>query len=220
MGSDEESYEILQQVLDSSVDDIEEEIVRDYISNKAIETLEFNVKFFRDIPKSDLVEILRELISLIHSNEYHNYNLDPFPELREAYEEKHPNYNKRNPKVRPTIQLGKDIKTIKEFKETFKRLFNVDPHNKGKDKWFPILIFKDDDPFKKELHKFYKGIKKLLNDLEKEEFKIISKSNYYQTNLKSKKNIEDFLKDIKNKYELKGISLELKQIKDSLPNII
>jgi len=215
MGSDDELYKILEEALDSNFDDDEEAVLRDYISDEAIEALEWNIKFFRDIPKSNLLEIFTELMFLISENEHYNHIIDPFSELRKAYEEKHPNPNKRNSKIRPTIQLKRDIKTMKNFQDMFKRLFNMNPKSDS----VLVAILEDDDPFKYKLHGFYKGMKKLLNDLETEEFKIISKSNYYQTRLpKSKSNIEEFLKNIQTKYNLKGVSLELKQIKDNLPN--
>lgn len=167
-------------------------IFNDFFNEEAIENIEINIKFFRDIPKDRLIDVFICLTEKLHQYDVHNQEKQ-FTSMINEYLQIY--------KQKPSIKLKQDIETIKKFKEVFSR----------------ITSFTD---IEKEVPNLNSTLNKVLHDLETKEFNIISRQKYYRPKEVSKTEMRDFLKSIREHFSLKGVSLEEKQILDSFISYI
>lgn len=192
MLSDEKLIKIFNDFLD-------DEVIMKYISHyydistprgcfnkEAIETIERNIKFFQDIPNNKLENVLICLTEIFQEYDVNNQN-EVFARM---INDSVSIYDKK-----PVVKLNQDIKTIKNFKEMFSRIAGF-------------------TEISKEVPNINNVLNRILNDLEKKEFKIINKSKYYRPSKITKKEFKIFFKRVRNTFDLKNVSLEEKEMVD------
>ena len=215
-----DNQEILDSLLNGSdlFKDNDEEILRDYISVKSIEAIELNMNFFTDIPKADTREVFGDLLSLIFKYEqelyYAYFPMNVMIRKRRKIQKETPNkqiklfdlVSNKKKEIRPISKINQDLKLLKKYKNMLDRLFNS---SQKVDKFITINVHND-------IHTLYEINNKLIEDLEKKEFEIIKRDNYYDVDVPSKIEIKNFLKNIKSKYSLKNVSLDEKHLLDNI----
>ncbi len=191
-----EFQEILTKVLNTNYTSHQNQWERlDKITQKSIDILQCNFKFFKDIPLQNLELELLILCSTLRAYEYENSF--KYKSQRWFLNMNKSNINKDidNSKHRPITAINKDIKALKKYSSLIKEMFSYD---------------KDKCDF------FLNRNELLLKDLEEKKFNIIDKYHYYDCPT-SKTLIKKTLENIREKYKLKNVSLEEKQIIDELP---
>jgi len=165
---------------------------RECFNKEAVESIELNIKFFKDIPKERLEGIFICLAEIFHEYNVSSQN-EEFCRLINDYKLKR--YKKK-----PSLQISEDLNIIKRFKETFRRISSIET--------------------KKDLPNLYKVLDKITKDLEDKDFNIIDKSKYYRPERPNKKQFKEFFKVIRKKFNLKGVSLEEQQMINSFTSYI
>ncbi|CAA6821289.1 MAG: Unknown protein [uncultured Sulfurovum sp.] len=208
MLSNDELLTLFHSILDAKEHG---ETLREHISDENIRVIENYIDFFRDIPKCDLKEVLEDFMVLVFRYErdvsYQNHrnmmnNLQKFEETKNAFDMFEPKSSK---KKRPITQLDQDVKVLKKCKDVLKKLLDVKVGKQGKE----VILFatsKNSNPYREQLPSIYQGIKKIIDDLENEKFELFYRSKYYKDDEPSKVEIKKFLKDTKEKYNLKKVS--------------
>lgn len=188
--SDEELRKIFNNVLDSREYIKSDELTKDFIDEHNINVIEDNIKFFKDIPREDLInEVFISLIWKIFNYCSHSYR-DTF--------------NKDNrPTKKPSILIKQHLKKLYGFQEVLEHLL---PILKTNDEKKYIYIKTSDNKALVEVHK---EIDKLIQSYENDEPYI--KSRYY-VDKAFKSDIKDFLEEIVKYYKLDNVSLDKKEI--------
>lgn len=203
-----DNQKILNSLLDSSdiFEDSDEEMFRDYISSESIEAIEYNLKFFTDVPRAEIKTVLTELLILVSYYEHDVWNYT-FPKIILTA------YIPQEQDTRPITKINQDLIILKKYKKVLDRLFNL--KSNSSDDGFMMIRTNDEQI---DISTLYKMNNKLIKDLEEKRFFHISKSKYYEQKAPSKQKIKDFLKKTRQVYNLKGVSLEEKQLCDSIPS--
>jgi len=214
-----EILEIFHNLLEEEIEGYDGELVKDYISEDNIFIIETNIDFFKDIPLSRLKGVFEKLLELIYY-----YSNEKFNKSQKDFEKKYKEFtslykNNRNPTVKeidkvaiqstekPIRKILKDLKIMKQYRDMIINMYGI--RHKTKDTY---LFFN----MPKEISVVYEQNEKMIKDIEDKEFKIISKYKYYDGFTPSKTKIRDFLEEIKNKYNLRNISLIQKQLIDTI----
>ena len=176
------------------------------------------MNFFTDIPKADTREVFGDLLSLIFKYEqelyYAYFPMNVMIRKRRKTQKETPNkqiklfdlVSNKKKEIRPISKINQDLKLLKKYKNMLDRLFNS---SQKVDKFITINVHND-------IHTLYEIDNKLIEDLEKKEFEIIKRDNYYDVDVPSKIEIKNFLKNIKSKYSLKNVSLDEKHLLDNI----
>jgi len=189
------ALKIFQKLLEEEIQGSKEEFIKDYISKENIRTIENNISFFEDIPEQDLEEIFIKLIELVYE-----YTTPKINKKMGDMARKFKLTNQDNTK--PIRKIEKDLKIMQDYQDMIIRLYGINGR---------IFITPP-----KEIKEIYEQNNKMIDDLKSKKFKIISKYKYYDTFNPSKKEIKEFLQEIKDKYKLQNISLAQKQLIDEI----
>lgn len=206
------SLEVLENILNSEVYEFENEpeslttFRKLFTSNEIIECIEINIEFFKDIPEENLKEVLIDFLELLikyESDLTWEYFNDNF--TRKILD--------RNDKYKkPTDQKKQDINAIKKYQEVIERIYKIRKISKAG----IIKIIPEDVP--DYIYETYKENQKLINELETNDYKIISKHSYEKNKKVNKNEIKAFLENTIKVYSLEKVSLLKKQLIDSLPS--
>lgn len=200
----DEAYDILQTILDDPnmfKDNTNGIRLRDYISEENLYAVELNIGFFENVPKEDLSKVLEHFLELLFYYEIDlgHYNLD----INRRVNKTKILLKIDKPPTRPSIQIERDINLLKAYQEMVHRLYGAE--NK-KDGSYAFLNIPD------ELYQNYLNNIKIIDDLEQKKFKLVSKLKYYEMEAPSKTELRNYLKELRMKYNLKGVSLEEDQL--------
>lgn len=183
--------------------------------DSVIFNIQENREFFRDIPISELDDILDGLFQLIleltqlklmkkcENNEKEFYNLVP-----SNTKAKH--FKKRTRKA--TLKIKDDLKIIKEYTHML-----INKFGGSKEDFYPNNYFLNNS-IPNEIKQIIKTNIKLIDDLENKKFNIIKEYQYYPYVNDNKEKIASYLKNIRIQYQLKGVSKIEKKLVDSLFN--
>lgn len=164
-------------------------ILSDYIDDdNLIFIIEENREYFRNIPFDKLEDELFSFIRLIVNTQ----------------QEKNRLHDKPN-NDRPISMINKDLKIIKEYQEFIINKFGAYKNHKEY-----LLI--GNAP--KEIKELITINSKLIDDLENKRFNLFCKSRYYKTARKT--NLKNYLKKLRLKYKLKGVTKIEKKMIDEL----
>lgn len=191
--------------------------LRTTIPDDSINAVILNMDFFQNIPKEDMPTIFDDLLELILV--YNNIRT-----INRWYTEAKNNNgqvisSKENmtiafDKIKPSQKINKFLKTIKDYQASIEELFNG--YDFVDEKTYDNLCEMEEFKYicaPKEIGRNYINNKKIIEDLEKQEFKIIPKCEFYGIDKSSKIELKTFLKHIREKYKLKT-SLSEKQLID------
>ena len=215
-----DKQEILDSILDEEAYPGSKELVRDYISKESIKAIETFMDFFKDIPDTEVREVFEHLLSLIYNYEFNIWYvyapINVYARQGTKRQKQRPNkeiklselllQGKRE--ARPTTKINQDLELLKKYKNMLDRLFNK---SKDENKFFTLGVDKD-------VITLYETNNRLIEDLEKKGFKIISKESYYEPEPTSKKDIKDFLNRVAVTYSLKNVSHDKKNLIDNIPS--
>lgn len=161
---------------------------RSFFNEEAIDNIEINIKFFRDIPKDRLIDVFICLTEKFHEYDVHNQGKQFTNMINE-----HLNTYRR----KPSVQIKQDIETIENFKKVFSRITSL-------------------TDIEKEVPNLNDVLNKILHDLRTKEFNVINKQKYYRPKEMSKTELKNFLENVRKHFNLKGVVREEKEIIDNL----
>lgn len=198
------ALKIFHSLLNEPVGNDGQNIVRDYFDEKSIEAIELNIDFFEGIPQEDLKDILETVLHILY--EYlcevrRDDDLSTLNLLSLSKQDKPTKYEI----LKPTQKIKKVLIVLKNYQSMVENCFGTI----GKDGKCNFI----NPP--KELYANYKNNQKIIDDLEKKEFKLISKYKFYKLKKADKTMMKHFLKDIRKKYNLKT-SLHEKELIDQI----
>lgn len=177
------------------IDKINMNIEKEVLTELRNEEIEEMIKDIEENSKNASEDNIKELINIKKTciNEYYDKKIE-----------------KLKPK-KPSLVIKDDLSTIKNYQmqiEKFQQM--VERLYGAKSKINDELIFINIPKEMKDTYYKNKTIiednKKLIDDLENQNFKIISKYNYYEIENPSKTPIQEYLKSIRKKYSLKNVS--------------
>ena len=174
---------------------IDKNNIRDYIEDDTIKAVEDNIKIFENIPRENIENVFENLLEKLFefNTQKRNASITLFVQKRET--------------IKPVTQIKQDIKTIQKYQNMIIRLYGVKNKINGSFSLFNAPT---------EIEVIYNNNIAILQDLQDESFKIISNLKYYQSEPITKINIKKFLKDIIAEYKLTNITLDTKQLIDSI----
>jgi hypothetical protein len=213
----DEVFKILEQIKD-------ENNLEEYLEESIISNIEYYLPdIFSSIPKDTIEDELLNLYQLVlkwNSNKISKltdeYAQQTQKEIEDIIKKVNKTLKKRNattPKKidrKPSQQIKQDIGTIKKYQEMVHRLYGA--RNKTTKEY---TLFNAP----KEIQQSYFNNQKVLKDIENSEFQIVTKSKYYETIKPTKTDIKTFMEDVRDKYNLKGVSFDIKQFIDSIQQI-
>jgi HD superfamily phosphodiesterase len=170
--------------------------MRGYLDDNDIENIKHYTKFLDALPSDKYEEIARELIYLVcEYKNNHSFMFQEFTKPRKDLADKTP----------PSRKMPKDIKSLKDAKETLLNLFPS--YHKDKRAWLnppsglkETLLFLD----------------KSIHDLEQKEFKIINQKRYYEEKAPAKTNIINYVKSLIKTYSIQSASIHAKEFYKAL----
>lgn len=111
-------------------------------------------------------------------------------------------------KYKPSREINKDIKIIEEYQRLLRKIYNIEYFD---DEVLSGIEIPD------YIALMYKENEMIINDLKKREFQVVSKGVYYEIKTKPTDSLECFLKGIRSKYNLQGVSLICQELIRILP---
>ncbi len=197
-------------------------MVRDYFHENTIETIERHIDFFEFIPDEDKLLIFESFIQVVFYYQFEKHIQDDIKYFRKLDKIKNISttdggyfskiysiLNENNPKkeidLKPSQKIKKVIGTIKNYQTMIEETFA----SKKKNGEYGFINTS------KEIYETYQNNKAILKDLENQEFKIVSRYNFYSLPNASKTPIKQFLQNVRKQYNLKT-SLSEKQLIDEL----
>ena len=216
-------YNILQSILNDTsmiAENDKAETLKEYISEESILAIEYNIDFFNHIPKDNLKKVLEDFIEIVfyYERDLYRYYTDSETQIRALMATKPDSsfFKLGDSTIRSILFKDKkipsklkkdDLVILTKYQEMLSRLFPFQACN------YPRMYINDSE---KDISIIYDINQKLINDLKNEDFNIIDKSNYHKKQAPTKTNIKKFLQNIRHKYHLKGVSIEEKQLVDTL----
>jgi hypothetical protein len=170
--------------------------IRGYLDDGDIVNIKYYTTFLDTLPSDKYEEVAGELIYLIceYKNNY-AFMFQEFTKPRKDLTDKTP----------PSRKIPKDIKSLKDARETLLNLFP----SYHKTKRFGIV---PQGGFMDTL----KYLDSLINDLELQEFKIIDRNRYYKKVSTSKTNLKNYVNSLIKTYSLQYATAPAKLFIDAL----
>jgi hypothetical protein len=170
--------------------------IRGYLNDEDIVNIKYYTKFLDALPSYKYEEVATKLIYLVceYKNNY-SFMFQEFTKPRKDLTDKTP----------PSRKIPKDIKSLKDARETLLNLFP----SYHKTKRFGIV---PQGGFIDTL----KYLDSVIYDLEQEEFKIINRGSYYKKASTSKTNIKKYVNSLIKTYSLNYTTAPAKLFIDAL----
>ena len=185
-----------ERLIDIFYEIIDSNQAREYFEDTTLTNTENNLEdFFGNAPTDAIRNILEDFVSILFKYDTGKRNDDLYKFIR------------KEPEKKPITQINQDIATIKKYQEMIQRLYGGKSKKDGNYSLF--------NPPKEIKENYFNNIK-ILDDLQSQKFKTISKIRYYEFEKTTKQPIKDFLVSINERYNLQIKSTELKTYIDSL----